>query len=305
MSATRLTVKAPAKLNLTLRITGRRSDGYHLMQSLFAFTAWGDDVDIRPASDLTLRIEGETANALNDEPDNLALRAARLLQRISGTSAGAALTLTKSIPVAAGLGGGSADAAATLRGLNTFWSLNWPAEKLEAMAVDLGADVPACIQSRPVMAEGIGEVLSPGPTLPDGQILLVNPRAATPTPAVFAAFRSLNPEIGQRQSTHVMPAGMDNVEALAAAIRPIGNDLREAAIRVSPVVQDVLNALNPLKGASYAGLSGSGATCFALFADEAQARLAETHIRATHPDWWCQRTGWAKGPTITTSGLSG
>ncbi|MGL5136835.1 MAG: 4-(cytidine 5'-diphospho)-2-C-methyl-D-erythritol kinase, partial [Beijerinckiaceae bacterium] len=159
MSQAKLTVEAPAKLNLFLNITGRRADGYHLLDSLFTFVGLCDSLEISPADGLSLRIDGPMAEVLAADEENLVLKAARRLATASGAEQRAAIRLTKRIPVAAGLGGGSADAAAALRGLSAFWGLDWPASRLEALAATLGADIPACVQSRPVLATGVGDIL--------------------------------------------------------------------------------------------------------------------------------------------------
>ncbi len=275
-----LTVIAPAKLNLCLSITGRRADGYHLLDSLFVFCGLVDTLTIRAGHGLSLQQSGPFADRLPADAGNLVLRAAHLLAREAGCSPEAALHLHKAIPVAAGLGGGSADAAAALNGLNRFWGLDWPFERLEKLAAQLGADVPACLRSRPVRARGVGDLLSPAPVMPSCAVLLVNPLAPTPTPAVFKAFAAANPEIVPRERGP-WPAAFDHLPALVDRLDARGNDLLPAALQVTPVIADVLATLKSTPEALYAGLSGSGATCFALFEDVSQARRA-----VIPPNWW-------------------
>ncbi len=287
-----LGIRARAKVNLFLIITGRRQDGYHTLDSLFAFCGLADIVVIGPAQDLVFEPPtGPFAAAVEQDGANLVMRAAELLRREAGVADGARISLDKHIPVAAGLGGGSADAAAALAGLNRFWDLHWPVERLERLSEALGADVPACVRNAPVYARGIGEQLEDAPPLPRCGVLLVNPRAAAPTPAVFAAFRSMRPEIAPR-TVPPPPRRFPDLAALVAAIAPRGNDLLDAAIGVTPAVADVLAALQALPGLRHAGLSGSGATCFGLFDDVRAARAAMGRIGRAHPAWWTWSGGW-------------
>jgi 4-diphosphocytidyl-2-C-methyl-D-erythritol kinase len=288
-----LIIEAPAKLNLFLNITGRRPDGYHRLDSLFAFVKLSDTLEIAPAESLALRIEGPMAAGLEADANNLVLKAARLLARTAGIEPRAALTLTKRIPVAAGLGGGSADAAAALRGLSQFWGLDWPVRRLEELAATLGADVPACVRCRPVIARGIGELLSPAPAMPNCAVLLVNPLAATPTPAVFRAFANANPVIAPR-ALEALPEAL-SADALAGLVLSRGNDLTDASVSVTPEIATTLAALAHLPGRLAHGLSGSGATCFALFADPSEAGAAGQRLSAAHSGWWLWSGGWSAG----------
>ncbi len=280
---------APAKLNLFLNIVGRREDGYHLLDSLFAFVACVDHLMFEPANELSLQIEGPFAAGLDHE-DNLVVSAARALAAEAGIAPHGRLVLEKQIPIAAGVGGGSADAAAALRLLNRAWRLSWPLERLMPLAARLGADVPACLPCQPVIARGIGDALTPAPALPPCGILLVNPRLPTPTPAVFRLFRELNPVIAPQKQAP-MPDRLPDAAALTAAIAPRGNDLLPAALRVTPAIGNVLAALEALPSVVHAGFSGSGATCFALFATVTQAADAERHL-AAKTDWWCWSGPW-------------
>lgn len=276
---------APAKVNLYLRVTGRRADGFHLLDSLVTFVALADTLDHRPADTLSLAVEGPFADGLAGE-DNLVLRAARALAARSGRmAAGAALTLRKEIPVAAGLGGGSGDAAAALRGLNAAWRCGLDQEALLALAAGLGADVPACLLGRPLLVAGIGETLREAPVLPPHALLLVNPNRPLATADVFhrrhGAFSPPRP----------LTEAPADAAALAAALRERGNDLTETAVALCPEVAQVLAALAPLPGCLLAQMSGSGATCFGLFGDEEAAASAGAVLAARHPGWFVRAAG--------------
>jgi 4-diphosphocytidyl-2-C-methyl-D-erythritol kinase len=289
-----LHVLAHAKLNLTLTITGRRPDGYHALESLFAFTALADAITVEDAKDVQLAgITGDFGREISGNESNLLIRAARLLQAEAGVRKGALIRIDKRIPVAAGLGGGSADAAAMLRALNRCWGLDWPIARLETLAAALGADVPACIRSAPVLAFGVGDILRPAPAMPDCGILLVNPRIQTPTPAVFKAFREQNPVVHALEQKP-FPPRFSTLDVLVAAIALRGNDLLGAAVSVTPVIADVLKALERAPNAAYASLSGSGATCFTLFATQDQAAEAARGLADAHPGWWSWSGRWAQ-----------
>ena len=267
---------AQAKVNLWLNVVGRRGDGYHLLHSLVAFADLGDTLHIAPANGLSLAVEGLGAAEL-EGADNLVLKAARLLADETGTKAGAAFRIVKRIPMAAGLGGGSADSAAALRGLDRLWRLDLPNAKLSALAVRLGADVPMCLGQRPCLASGVGEKLEPAPPLPDCGLLLVNPGVALPTPPVFAARR------GDFSPVRPVERPWWDLAGLVAALAARGNDLTEAAIEIQPVVGDILSALRRTPGVRYAAMSGSGATCFALYDTRADAERAATGLSSS---WW-------------------
>jgi 4-diphosphocytidyl-2-C-methyl-D-erythritol kinase len=268
---------APAKVNLHLHVTGRRADGYHLLDSLVVFAAAADMLHGTTADGLSLAVGGPEASALAAEPDNLVLRAARALADAAGVPANAALRLTKHLPVASGIGGGSADAAAALRLCARLWGVSLPAARLAEVALSLGADVPVCLFSRPARLAGVGEVLSPAPVLPRFGLLLANPRVAVATPAVFRA-RS-----GGFRSPAALPGGWDDAAAMARDLAALANDLQEAAVSLCPAIGEVLAALSALPGVRLARMSGSGATCFALFDDPGAARAAAGLL----PDaWW-------------------
>jgi len=268
---------AHAKVNLWLKIVGRRADGYHLLESLVAFADLADAVEAVPSDGLSLQIGGPQSAALSAESDNLVLKAARLLAGRAGLSPRAALHLTKNIPVAAGLGGGSADAAAALAELVELWRIALPAEELFDLASALGADVPMCLAGRPALASGVGEHLMPMPPLPACAILLVNPGVALPTAEVFAARQ------GGFSAPAVTMRRWVDLDDFARMLAAHGNDLEAPAIALRPIVADVLAALRTSAGVRYAAMSGSGATCFALYDDVARAHVAASGLPAA---WW-------------------
>jgi 4-diphosphocytidyl-2-C-methyl-D-erythritol kinase len=258
---------ASAKVNLALHVLGREADGYHRIETLFAFCEDGDRLRAEPADRLSLRVEGLFAAGLEGEGDNLVLRAARLLAERAGVTAGAALTLEKNLPVASGIGGGSADAAAALRLLNRLWGLGLAEADLLPFAAELGADVPACLLSRTARGEGRGDVLTEVdvPGLSAAPVLLVNPGVGVSTVGVFRRWNG----------TDGGPLPSDPLEGR--------NELEGPAREVAPVIGEVLEALS---GARLARMSGSGATCFALYPDAAERDRAATRIAAARPGWW-------------------
>ncbi len=273
---------APAKINLYLHVVGRRADGYHRLDGLVAFAGVADTVTVRPADELSLSVTGAHAEALAATPadDNLVLRAARLLRAESGVRAGAAIGLDKALPVAAGLGGGSADAAATLRALAALWRIAPAPEDLARLGLELGADVPVCLGGRAAFVGGIGEQIEPAPTLPPARLVLVNPGIALATKAVYAA-------LGDAVSRPARFAGAPpDTGALAALLAERANDLEAPARRLLPAVEEARAALAAEPGCLLARMSGSGATCFGLFAAAAEADAAARRIAALHRGWW-------------------
>ncbi|MBY0318621.1 MAG: 4-(cytidine 5'-diphospho)-2-C-methyl-D-erythritol kinase [Reyranella sp.] len=267
---------AHAKVNLWLNVVGRRDDGYHLLDSLVAFVDLADRVEARPDDRLSLDLDGPLAGALAGEADNLVLRAARLLADRAGVAPRAAIRLTKHVPVAAGLGGGSADAAAVLRELLDLWRVAMPEEELFDLAARLGADVPMCLAGRAAFVSGIGERLTWAPPLPPGAVLLVNPAVAMPTRDVFAARH------GAFSAERPVPRPWRDLAEFADVLAQRGNDLTAAAVSLAPVVGQVLEALGR-NGARYAAMSGSGATCFALYDSP---ELAQRAASVLPPAWW-------------------
>ena len=258
---------------------GRRADGYHLLDSLAVFPAIGDLLRAAPATGLTLALDGPFSAVLVDDPDNLVLRAARALAVATGIEPRASLALTKNLPVASGIGGGSADAAAALRALQRLWQVRLPAPVMRAMAAGLGADVPVCLASVATRMGGIGELLTPAPALPSCGILLVNPGVAVSTPAVFRA------RPGGFSAPATLPAGWPDFSAMAADLVQLGNDLEAPAVSICPAIGEVLSTLRALPGCRLARMSGSGATCFGLFADAAAAATAAS-AELRRPGWW-------------------
>lgn len=276
-----LRVAAPAKINLFLHVLGRREDGFHELDSLVAFADVADIVTARPAPLLSLEIEGPFAGALSgDGSENLVLRAARLLAERAGVAAEAAFVLTKNLPVASGIGGGSSDAAAVLRALATLWRVPLDDRELALLAGELGADVPVCLFGRAAWLGGIGERIEPAPPLPPLGVVLVNPGVALPTPAVFKARRG--PFSPPGRFAENPPDGA----ALAGLLRDRSNDLTEAAIGIVPEIAEVLAALAASPDVLLARMSGSGATCFALYEELGAARRAASRIAAERPRWW-------------------
>lgn len=263
---------APAKVNLALHLRRRREDGYHDLETVFAFTAFGDTLKVTAGDGLSLQVEGEFAGPAGQGSDNLVIRAARALADAAGVAADADLLLEKRIPVAAGLGGGSADAAAALRLLNRFWGLHWPDDRLVGLAAALGADVPACVVSRSCFGTGRGEKLRPWPGDMAGQaVLLVNPRVAVATGPVFAGW--------DRIDRGGISPGAD--------LGTLRNDMTPAAVAIAPVIAEVLAALRAAGGADLVRMSGSGATCLAMYPNVAAMAAAADRI-ASHGWWICK-----------------
>ena len=269
---------APAKVNLFLHVTGKRSDGYHLLDSLVVFAGIADRIAVAPAEDLSLAITGPFAPSLAAEPDNLVLRAARALAAEVGVQTRGALHLDKQIPVGAGIGSGSADAAAALRLLCRVWRLNLTAAVLDRIAAGLGADVPVCLRNRPMHMRGVGEILTQAPALPRCGMVLVNPGIPLATVSVFRA-RS-----GGFSAGAVLPGGWATAEEMAAWLSGMANDLEAPAIGLVPAIGDVLHAIAATRGCLLARMSGSGATCFGLFADASAAEVAAAEL--ARPGWW-------------------
>ncbi|MEO8557513.1 MAG: 4-(cytidine 5'-diphospho)-2-C-methyl-D-erythritol kinase [Rhodospirillales bacterium] len=279
-------MSAPAKVNLYLRVVGRRADGYHLLDSLAVFVDLADALTFSLAPTATLRLRGPYAQAVGDG-ENLVERAGRLLQGAAPPESGCAqlgadVEIEKNIPVAAGLGGGSADAAAALDGLNELWRLGLDESVLAVLAAQLGADVPVCRFGRPALMSGIGDTIVPAPALPEFALLLVNPNRAVATADVF---RHLSPPFVPPAPLNEAPS---DAAALAEALRQRGNGLTDAAIALCPEIGEALAQLARLENCLLAQMSGSGATCFGLFADLAQAQRAEAQLQQMRPHWFAR-----------------
>jgi 4-diphosphocytidyl-2-C-methyl-D-erythritol kinase len=271
---------APAKVNLALHVTGQRQDGYHLLDSLVMFASVGDHLVFTPADELSLSVDGPEAHAVPIE-DNSILRAARLLDAAKT----ARIHLTKALPVASGIGGGTADATAAYRGLAKLWDLPEPTPTAQTFdhVANLGADVPICLFSRTARMSGIGEQIEFLPGLPELNAVLVNPRSEVPTPTVFKAiaFKD-NPPMD------TMPSYFANQAAFVTWLGLQRNDMQDAAVSIAPAIKEVLSAIAVTTRCQLSRMSGSGATCFGLFPDAQAAQNAASQISETHPNWWVQ-----------------
>jgi len=289
-----LTETAPAKVNLYLHVVGRRDDGYHLLDSLAVFPGAADRLHATPADRLSLQVGGPCGAGLEAEsnggPENLVLRAARALG-----PGGARLVLDKRLPVASGIGGGSADAAAALRLLTRLWSLDADPARLQTIALGLGADVSVCLASRPARMSGIGEVLRPAPALPSCGIVLVNPGAAVSTPAVFRA------RVGGFSTPPALPNAWPSAAAMSADLARLHNDLEPPALALCPVIGDVLAWLRAQPGCLLARMSGSGATCYALLPTAAAAEAIAGRVPAP---WWSWGGSMATPGIMATTGFT-
>lgn len=277
-AGTKATAFAPAKINLTLHVTGQRDDGYHLLDSLVIFADVGDRVSVRPAAHDSLTLDGPYGDAVPAGAENLVLRAKAALT----PDTPAAIQLTKTLPPASGIGGGSSDAAATLRALSRCFGV--PLADPASFA-HLGADIPVCLRARPTRMSGIGDRLQGVPDLPPLHMVLVNPGVAVPTPAVFADL-SVKANAPMPQT---LPRWRD-AEATVAWLRTQRNDLEDPARRIAPAIGVALSRLSASPGCLMARMSGSGATCFGIYAAQTAAKRAARDLQAQHPDWWIVAT---------------
>lgn len=278
-----LTELAPAKVNLALHITRRREDGYHDLESLVVFADLADELQAAKAEQDTLTIAGPFAKGLGTGDTNLVMRAiaafrARWPQAVDF---GLTLRLVKNLPVAAGIGGGSADAAAALRLMARLSTVPVPLPELSAMAAKLGADVPACLVSAPLVARGVGEVLAPLPQFPDCHIVLVNPMVPLATADVFRRLRAHD-----NYSLPELPSPLTRPAQLGLWLAETRNDLQPPAVKLLPIIGEIVEQLAETQGCILARMSGSGATVFGLFGSSGQAHQAAQVMRASHPDHW-------------------
>ncbi|WP_406735910.1 4-(cytidine 5'-diphospho)-2-C-methyl-D-erythritol kinase [Thioclava sp. GXIMD4215] len=279
---------APAKVNLSLAVTGRRADGYHTLESLVVFAGFGDRLTVEAHDSLDLQVDGPFAEGVPVDARNLVLKAAHLLQRETGTTQGARIRLTKTLPHGGGIGGGSSDAAVALRLLARLWDV--PAITPEC-AVALGADVPVCMQApQPQIMRGIGEVLSAAPVLPECWLVLVNPRVETPTGAMFQALGRKAPAPSDVALT--VPLGMGHA-AFALWLAAYGNDFADvltdpASAVYLPEITQILQALADQDGCLMQNLSGSGSTCWGVFATQQAAEAAARRLAQKNAGWWVQ-----------------
>lgn len=291
MPSSYLSVIAPAKINLYLHVTGRRDDGYHMLDSLMVFADVADLVTIHAASKFSFAIEGAYASAFGaqdrdatKDSKNLAVRAAYACAAHFNRPLDFRITLAKNVPLASGIGGGSADAAAVIWGLIRFWGLKPPPlSSLMPLLLSLGADVPVCYLCHATHVTGIGENLRPLDHLPEWSAVLVNPRQSCSTPAIFQAYK----ERGQAFSAPLqMPEGLDDQRQLLSFLNAQKNDLEAAAINQIPVIADVKETLGRTTGVELVRMSGSGATVFGLYADPDNAAQAAEMIQTQRPSWW-------------------
>lgn len=276
-------VLAPAKLNLALHVTGRRPDGYHLLDSLVAFTRFGDRVTIAPSDEDRFQITGPYAEGLPLDDGNLVLRALNAMRSEFGRSDPVRIDLEKNLPVASGVGGGSSDAAAVLRGLARLWDLSPGEDRLARIGLGLGADVPMCLAARPLLARGIGEEITSVDGFPSLGIVLANPGVAVSTAAVFAALVSRDSE-----PLPPLPGRLD-FHTLCNWLETTRNDLEAPARALEPAIGETLAALRKV-GAHFVRMSGSGATCFGLFESGNLAKRAASEIRKRRPGWFVAAT---------------
>jgi 4-diphosphocytidyl-2-C-methyl-D-erythritol kinase len=282
LSAVTIDEFAAAKVNLYLQVTGRRPDGYHVLDSLVVFVDIGDRVSVSAADRLSLEVTGPFNSDLGlDKENNLVLRAARALAAEVGIEAGATVDLVKNLPVAAGIGGGSADAAATLRALLRLWPVSLDRERLFALALNLGADVPVCLDSATMVMSGIGGQLEPAPpNWPTLHLVLVTPGCALSTAAVFAARE------GEFTPAVPLDLASPSIGDVVAALGARRNDLEPIARRLEPAIDATLASLTGQPDCLIARMSGSGATCFGLFASTVAASRAAANLSAAHSSWW-------------------
>ena len=280
----RLAAFAPAKINLTLHVAPPRADGYHPLHSLVVFADWGDTLHASAAGELRLSLEGPHAQALAGDTHNLVLKAAWALRATADRpDLGAHLVLDKQLPVASGMGGGSADAAAALRVLNDLWELGFSTRQLAEIGSVVGADVPACVWSRPLVMEGIGEKIRVLPAWPELHAIIVHPGTPVSTPDVFRALDQ-KPDRAGFDALARLPVAGDKAAALALAAAG-RNDLEAPAIALEAAIGEVLGSLNRLDAVRLARMSGSGATCFALLDDGGTARELASALSGQHPGW--------------------
>ncbi len=276
---------APAKLNLYLNITGRQPDGYHDLDSLVAFSSIGDEIALRKGDGFQFEITGPQAFALDNEPkeSNLAVKAAYALAEATGRSLDLTMLLVKNLPIASGIGGGSADAAAALRALAKFWGLDPADPRIMQAASKLGQDVGVCVKTENCYMTATG--VEPAPKMPRADVVLVNPGKALPTPGVYKEFREGGYKFSPFSRFEKTPA---DAAEMAEMLKLRGNDLGAPALKLMPEIEDVLHVLNASKHCLFARMSGSGATCFALYPDAVAAKSAAAQIRAQRIRWWVE-----------------
>ncbi len=287
MTSKTITVFAPAKLNLFLHITGRLQNGYHTLESLVTFANIGDTIQIENSNSFSFHVKGPFSQNLSGgltDNDNLVVKAAKNLAQIAQKPLTLKITLTKNLPVSSGIGGGSADAAATLWGLCDLWDIPRNAEYLPHLMTQLGADVPVCFKSMPQMMRGIGDDLSMPPDMPDVPAILINPMSACSTETVFLHYNGLF------KKAVSLPKAFKNHTDLIEYLKSRTNDLYAPALKSVPAINNVIQSLESTNTCLLSRMSGSGATCFGLFETMEEAKSAAKNISADNPDWWIETT---------------
>jgi len=283
MANSRISHTARAKINLDLLITGRRDDGYHLLDSLVVFADYGDEISVRPSQNLTLNVTGPFAGGLEDETDNIVLRAARLVQDKFDIGQGAEIELVKNLPVSSGIGGGSADAAAAIHGLMQLWNITDKKPELGDLTLSLGADVPVCFVSETTQMRGIGERLRRVTLKFPLYLLLVNPGVTVPTAGIFRARAGREAEYSPSRD---LPDEIATFAQLKDILGRGGNDLEYEACVLAPEIKETLAQISNGDECMGAGMSGSGATCFGMFSSREAAQRQAKSISCDFPDWW-------------------
>lgn len=287
-----MTILAPAKINLYLHMTGMRADGYHLLDSLVVFADIGDKITIEPSPDFSFRVQGQYAGAFtaqekdeSPESSNILVRAVWDYAAILGQRPDCRVTLVKNLPLAAGIGGGSSDAASVLWGLSRYW--NTAPENNAALlklAENLGADVPVCMQTMSTRMSGMGEILEEAPPMADVPVVLVNPSVPCPTGPIFKAYDKKYPDM--EKALVKLPEDLSDFDDFISFLRQQKNDLESPAVELVPVIGEVLECIQGRKNCALVRMSGSGATCFGLFKDEFDAIDAAEEISLARPAWW-------------------
>ncbi len=283
MAKNNITRLARAKINLDLLITGRREDGYHLLDSLVVFADFGDQISVRPSDKLSLNISGPFVSALSGEQDNIILRAARGLRDKFNIQQGAEIELVKNLPVSSGIGGGSADAAATIRALMALWHLSGKETELNDLALSLGADVPVCLASQTMQMGGVGEKLKPLAIEFPLFLLLANPAVSLSTAQIFKMRAKRGTAFS---SPRTLPDTITGRTELTDIIGKSGNDLEYDACAARPEIRKLLTYIKQADDCIFTGMSGSGATCFGIFPAYGAAKAAAGDILRHFPHWW-------------------
>lgn len=276
-----ISILAPAKVNLYLHVVGKRQDGYHLLDSLFVFADYGDNISVEKDDHLSLTVLNSD---LSCGEDNIIIKAARKLACFLGIEPNVKIVLEKNLPIASGIGGGSTDAAATLLALIKLWNVQIDRATLLKIALELGADVPSCIEKIPVQVAGIGEVLTPAPDLPKLSMVLMNPNKPVSTPQIFKTRKPV--------FTDAMPftQAIHDTKVFIAELKKRHNDLQSTACEIEPSVSEVLAEFSKFPATLFSQMSGSGGTCFGLYKNDADAEQATAIFKQNHPNWWIQKT---------------